>query len=278
MSKAESPVAQAAGDGPARKQDIWRTGAAHLRRAYIWHRLLRQARRQGYTSRDLARFYRYLSTNLRLEEPQHTNPLQLPRNHFAGLKSQAVHDASEFPAIARLIGDFGAIKEELSRYTADISLAAHPQDLADRGRWNVLYFYAGGRPAVEVQRRCPKTAEAIAAFPGAGEAGQAYLSVLEPGTHIEAHCGPTNVRLRAHLGLAIPDDTRIRLGSEICRWHEGRCLVFDDSFEHEVWNDSTRERTVLIIDFWHPELTSAERWAITAARRLRWGLRDILHA
>jgi aspartyl/asparaginyl beta-hydroxylase (cupin superfamily) len=51
-------------------------------------------------------------------------------------------------------------------------------------------------------------------------------------------------------------------------WQEGKCLVFDDSFEHEVWNKSDSERVVLLIQFWHPDLTEAEVWALKELRPL----------
>jgi aspartyl/asparaginyl beta-hydroxylase (cupin superfamily) len=270
----EGPIAQSADNAASHGL---RSVIARLRRASIWFRIRRQARRRGFAPRQLQRFYHYLSTSLGIERPRHVDPLQRPRNYFPGLESRAVYDTSDFPAAVAAEQDCAAIRDELFRFIAGMHLDAHPQDLTDRGRWSVLYFYAGGRPVETTARQCPTTARAIAAFAGAGQAGQAYLSVLTPDTHIEAHCGPTNTRLRAHLGLAVPDGARIRLGSEMCRWQEGGCLVFDDSFEHEVWNDSATQRAVLIIDFWHPDLTEAERWAITVARKLRWGLRDILH-
>lgn len=254
-----------------------RTAIARLRRASIWHRLRFQAARQGFAPHQLERFYHYLSTSLGLEKAEQNHPLQAPRSYFPGLRSQAVYDPAEFPQTGAVTGNFEVIRDELASFTRGKSLEQHPQGLEDRGRWGVLYFHAGGRAVGETERGCPITSGAIAGFPGAGEAGQAYVSVLQPGTHIQAHCGPTNTRLRAHVGLAVPEDARIRLGSEMRNWREGDWLIFDDSFEHEVWNDSAHERAVLIIDFWHPDLTPAERWAITAARRLRWGLRDILH-
>lgn len=42
-------------------------------------------------------------------------------------------------------------------------------------------------------------------------------------------------------------------------WENGKFLLFDDSFEHEVWHNGTDVRVVLIIDVWHPELTEEER-------------------
>jgi aspartate beta-hydroxylase len=66
----------------------------------------------------------------------------------------------------------------------------------------------------------------------------------------------------------VPAGCGIRVGSTTRSWEEGRCIVFDDSFEHEVWNESDRHRYVLILDFWHPGLTPTEVWALTRVERL----------
>ena len=85
--------------------------------------------------------------------------------------------------------------------------------------------------------------------------------LLMPGTRLRAHCGPTNARLRAHLGLVVPEgNIRIRCGDEPPRrWAEGEVLVFDDSYEHEVWNETDQPRLVLILDLWHPMLDTDEK-------------------
>jgi aspartate beta-hydroxylase len=81
-------------------------------------------------------------------------------------------------------------------------------------------------------------------------------------THIAAHRGPTNLRLRCHLGIVVPEgDCGIRVGDELGRWQAGRCIVFDDHFNHEAWNHTAAERIVLIVDLWHPDLSADEvRW------------------
>ena len=84
--------------------------------------------------------------------------------------------------------------------------------------------------------------------------GAHFFSRLVAGSHIGAHCGPSNLRLRVHLGLLVPEGTRIRVGDEVRAWREGECLVFDDSYEHEVWHDGAGDRIVLICDMWHPDL------------------------
>jgi aspartyl/asparaginyl beta-hydroxylase (cupin superfamily) len=252
--------------------------AARPRREVLWAELRRRAAAHGVAPHDLERFRHYLSTHLKLEEPEYTQPLQKPDNYFPGLRSQPVYDKSEFTWVPRLVSDFETIRQEVLDFSTSLTLDAQPQGLTDQGRWSVLYFYAGGRRVEATTRACPRTSGVIDSIPGAGKAGQTYLSVLRGGTHIKRHFGPTNTRLRCHLGIVVPDGARIRVGEEAYEWREGQCLIFDDSFDHEVWNDSANERVVLIIDFWHPDLTSAERWAINQARGIRFGLRDILHA
>ncbi|MBP5975410.1 aspartyl/asparaginyl beta-hydroxylase domain-containing protein [Brasilonema sp. CT11] len=77
----------------------------------------------------------------------------------------------------------------------------------------------------------------------------ATFSCLAPGTHIAPHKGYINTVLRCYLGLIVPDDCEIRVEHETKTWEEGKCLVFDDTFEHEVWNRSNTSRIILLIDF-----------------------------
>jgi aspartyl/asparaginyl beta-hydroxylase (cupin superfamily) len=259
------------------KRLVVRAGA-RPRRAVVWAQLRRRAAAQGFGSRDLERFYHYLSHHLKLEKPDYVDPLQQPPNYFPDLRSQPIYSPSEFAWTREIFDNFNIIKNELLEFSETSNLEAQPQGLTDRGRWNVLYFYAGGRRVDATTTACPLTAGIIDLMPGAGRAGQAYLSVLRGDTHITRHFGPTNTRLRCHVGLVVPDGARIRIGEETYRWEEGKCLIFDDSFDHEVWNEASSERVVLIVDFWHPDVTPAETWAITEARGLRFGLRDILHA
>ena len=94
-----------------------------------------------------------------------------------------------------------------------------------------------------------------------------YFSCLEPGTRVAPHSGPTNVRLRCHLALEVPPDCGMRVGGVERPWEPGRCVVFDDSFEHEVWNDSRRRRVVLVLDLWHPDLTTDEMELLAGLHR-----------
>ena len=89
--------------------------------------------------------------------------------------------------------------------------------------------------------------------------GEIIFSRIGAQSRILPHCGPTNLRLTCHLGLLVPPQSAgkcaIRVGREWRRWTEGKCLIFDDSFEHEVVNETSLSRIVLLIRFWHPNLT-----------------------
>ena len=112
--------------------------------------------------------------------------------------------------------------------------------------------------------------------------GTIKFSVIQSSGYVAPHCGTTNQKLRAHLGLVVPgrfgdiqfllptnlsfpeseessEGARMRVATETVRWREGEVIVFDDSFEHEVWNGSNETRIVLIIDFNHPDLSEEDR-------------------
>ena len=155
---------------------------------------------------------------------------------------------------------------------------------------------------INILARYPTTTALLEVFLAPGGASEALpkasmlLSFLAPGTHLRPHCGPTNHRLRLHLPLAVPralpdqhginssgnsslklvdskmnntgpllkhGGARLRVGSTTREWYEGEVAIFDDSFEHEAWNDDhSIVRSVLLVDVWHPELTEEDRESV----------------
>ncbi|XP_071525235.1 uncharacterized protein [Panulirus ornatus] len=148
-------------------------------------------------------------------------------------------------------------------------LALPPQDgfrpeaenLQDTGDWKQYELFSRGRKITANCVKASKTCSLIENFPPAAgcKRGQVKFSVMHPDTHVHAHTGPTNCRLRAHLGLVVPSGLRLRIGNEMTTWQEGKILIFDDSWEHEVWHEGDSYRLVLIVDVWHPELSDHER-------------------
>lgn len=135
------------------------------------------------------------------------------------------------------------------------------ENLKDIGDWKQYELYTKGRKITANCVKTPRTCSLIEDFPAAAycKRGQVKFSVMQPHTHVHAHTGPTNCRLRAHLGLVVPKGVHLKVGQETTTWEEGKFLIFDDSWEHEVWHEGDSFRLVLIVDVWHPELTEQER-------------------
>uniref|UniRef100_A0A1A9WNW3 Aspartyl/asparaginy/proline hydroxylase domain-containing protein n=1 Tax=Glossina brevipalpis TaxID=37001 RepID=A0A1A9WNW3_9MUSC len=140
------------------------------------------------------------------------------------------------------------------------------ENLKDQGDWKQYELYTRGQQKYRNCLKAPITCSLIEEFPVARHCrrGQVKFSIMHGGTHVWPHCGPTNCRLRAHLGLIVPKGTYLRVAEEENTWHEGKFLIFDDSFEHEVWHNGTGIRLVLIVDVWHPDLTLQQRRSLTA--------------
>ncbi|MBZ4329249.1 MULTISPECIES: aspartyl/asparaginyl beta-hydroxylase domain-containing protein [unclassified Corallococcus] len=190
-------------------------------------------------------------------------PLQDPAFYFPGLTARPWHEASRYPAVAATVellesAAAGVREELLAVLETRQGFQRFPEGNEERADWNVVYLKGNSRKVLQNRELFPRTARLVDAIPRSGAGSMAMLSAVNPGGHIEPHCGPMNVRLTVHLGLVIPPDCRFRVGSESRTWQPGRCLVFDESFEHEVWNDSTQTRFVLLADLWHPELTDVE--------------------
>ena len=133
--------------------------------------------------------------------------------------------------------------------------------------WSVYSLWDDGAAIAAHVAKCPRTAAVLAQLPLCeipGYAPGAYFSVLKPRTRLPAHTGTTNTRSIVHLPLVIPEGCGFRVGSQVREWQKGKAWVFDDSINHEAWNDSDQIRIVLIFDVWNPLLSAAERDLVRA--------------
>ena len=128
--------------------------------------------------------------------------------------------------------------------------------------WGCYYLWQYGKPIDAALAACPATALALAELPKAelpGRAPTAFFSILKPHTRIPPHTGVSNTRTIVHLPLIVPPGCGFRVGSETREWVDGEAFGFDDTIEHEAWNDSDDVRVVLILDVWNPYLSADER-------------------
>ncbi|XP_052416166.1 aspartyl/asparaginyl beta-hydroxylase isoform X6 [Carassius gibelio] len=140
------------------------------------------------------------------------------------------------------------------------------ENLRETGDWGQFTLWQQGRKVASSCRHVPKTCGLLERYPETTSCkrGQIKFSVMQAGTHVWPHTGPTNCRLRMHLGLIIPSKgCRIRCTNQTREWEEGKVLIFDDSFEHEVWQEAESFRLIFIVDVWHPELTQLQRQTLS---------------
>ncbi|MBX3560488.1 MAG: aspartyl/asparaginyl beta-hydroxylase domain-containing protein [Sphingomonas sp.] len=139
------------------------------------------------------------------------------------------------------------------------------QELNHSPRWSAWFFWKDGVRQEENCARCPATAALLDTLPlldVPGKAPTVMFSILEPRTRIPPHTGSANARTTVHLPLVVPDGCGFRVGAETREWKAGEAWAFDDTIEHEAWNDSDRPRAILILDTWNPLLSEAERAAV----------------
>ncbi|WEK57046.1 MAG: aspartyl/asparaginyl beta-hydroxylase domain-containing protein [Candidatus Brevundimonas phytovorans] len=172
-----------------------------------------------------------------------------------------------------------AIRAELDAVLAEPALfAPYVEDRANRPKndqagmldnaaWSAVFLWKDGAEVPEVAARCPETMKALAAAPLCripGRSPSILFSKLQAGAKIPPHHGLINTRLICHLPLIAPPGSHFRVGGEEREWREGQAWAFDDTIEHEAWNASGQDRTILIFDVWKPEITAEEQDLIRA--------------
>jgi hypothetical protein len=184
-------------------------------------------------------------------------------------------DRHHFPWMPAIEAATDEIRQELEALLADPGDALRPYVRMDSGvpenkwsaldqslAWGACFLWEYGQPNKAVLDRCPRTAAALASLPTTtlpDRAPSAFFSILKPHTRIPPHTGVTNTRAIVHLPLIVPENCGFRVGGETREWKVGTAFAFDDTIEHEAWNDSDHYRAVLIFDVWNPHLTVAEQ-------------------
>jgi ornithine lipid ester-linked acyl 2-hydroxylase len=165
----------------------------------------------------------------------------------------------QFPWVDLLEANWKVIREELDEVMEYADALPNFQDISPRqsriandNLWKTFFFCAFGFKSKKNCDRCPETAKLLEKIPGLKVA---FFSILAPGKHIPEHRGKHKGLIRYHLGLKVPEpkeSCRIRIADQIAYWEEGKSLLFDDTYYHEVWNDTNDYRVVLFLDIARP--------------------------
>ena len=216
--------------------------------------------------------------------------------YFPELPQIQFYPRADFPWLDRLEAATDEIRSELQSVLQDeaafapyVQGAPNRPNLSQGGMlnnpdWSAFYLWKDGAPVPANAARCPRTMEALAEvplcrMPGRGPA--ILFSLLRPGARIPAHTGFLNTRLICHLPLIVPPQCGFRVGNDTREWVEGKAWLFDDTIEHEAWNNSKETRVVLLFEVWRPELDEGERAMVSAmfeaidqqqGRSVDWGI------
>lgn len=243
---------------------------------FIGHRI-GPAREKG-SSAEAVR----INTFIDLAAGRKRNFRQEPTDFFyPGLPALEFHEREDFPWLGDLEAATAVIREELLQVLRDdfrdfVPYVAYPDgvpidqwaELNHSRRWGALHLLLYGERVEQNCSRCPRTMEMLAQLPQPQvpqRSPAAMFSALQPKTRIPPHTGVANTRLVVHLPLIVPEGCGFRVGNQTRPWREGQAWVFDDTIEHEAWNDSTQPRIIMICDIWNPRLSPVERELIGSA-------------
>lgn len=204
---------------------------------------------------------------------------QEPRYYFfPSLPQIQFYDRQNFPWLDKVEAATAEIRAELIEVMRGDSAGSpafkpyvqgdarrpyNPQNgMLNNPDWSAFYLWKNGEIVHENAARCPRTMAALADVPIAQVANRSpsiLFSLLRPGAHIPPHNGLVNTRLICHLPLIVPEKCTFRVGNETHPWVEGKAWIFDDTIEHEAWNESDQTRVILLFEIWQPDLTAKER-------------------
>jgi aspartyl/asparaginyl beta-hydroxylase (cupin superfamily) len=195
--------------------------------------------------------------------------------HYPFLPADEFFERRHFPWMPAAEAKTAAIRAELEALVQRAPEAIRPYVRQEKGTppnrwseldhkldWGAIFLWEYGAPNQPVLDHCPETAAMLAGLPRnhiPGRAPSAFFSLLKPRTRIPPHTGVTNTRAIVHLPLIVPEGCGFRVGGETRPWKVGEAFAFDDTIEHEAWNDSDELRVVLIFDVWNPHLSEAEQ-------------------
>lgn len=239
--------------------------------------LVTELEKAGFDERRDARFAQSLELMLGKKE---IYPQQPRAYYFPGLPLIQYFDNTRFPWLKPLEDATDDIRAELLRILEEDAGAFKPYVQGDPDRpkvnqgpmlnnpaWSAFFLWKNGEPVPENMARCPRTMAALEGVPKPhvpGRTPSMLFSLLRPGAHIPAHHGMLNTRMIGHLPLIVPPGCALRVGNETREWKVGQAWLFDDSIEHEAWNNSAETRVILLFEAWREEISERERQLVSA--------------
>jgi aspartyl/asparaginyl beta-hydroxylase (cupin superfamily) len=179
---------------------------------------------------------------------------------WSAIPDHEIYPNAMFPWTPELEANWRVVQAEAEHVLADASavppirqFSPDHEAIARDDRWRGFVLWGYGLRWERNCARCPETARLLERIPGLLSA---FFSVMQAGAHVPRHTGPTKAILTAHLGVKVPrrrEDCHMQIGSRDFAWSEGRVVVFDDMYPHEVWNDTDEDRVILLLHVKRPQ-------------------------
>ncbi len=220
---------------------------------------------------------------------EYRHPQQKPELFFVpDLRPIAIYDADQTPWRDALESVSETIKQEFlaaEEKAADEQAPYLDAGVADLGEqwvplagtlnWGSFHLYKMGEPNPQLIDLFPQTLKALDEIPlvrTPSGPSEVLFSALSAEQLIPPHYGVANTDMTVHLPVVTSPDSAIRVADTLYEWQEGKVFAFDDAFMHESWNRGPRTRVNLLFEVWHPDLTTDEQDAVTAAfhARAQW--------
>tara|TARA_B100001939_G_C16936471_1_gene616226 strand:+ start:1215 stop:2495 length:1281 start_codon:yes stop_codon:yes gene_type:complete len=237
---------------------------------------------------ELQRIYNAVWPQIDIRDFDYAHQNQRPHLFYIpDLLSKPFFSISELSWIKGVEACFNDIKREVVEHL-DIESDGTPylpdtiplygkewKKIVGKPNWTSIHLYKQGAPKQDIIAKFPVIMDALKLVPLTeinGYPSEIFISVLKPKTRIPPHYGVSNNTLTVHLPLIVPEGCGLRVGGQTFVPEEGKIIAFDDSYDHEAWNNSSQNRVVLIFEVWHPDLSERERKAVSATfeARLAW--------
>ena len=167
---------------------------------------------------------------------------------FPGLTSQPYHKPQDFSFVKDFESNLKTVQEEYralkAAYGQEDDYVKHDgEHILNNGGWHWMNYVLKGQKRDKLFKQyCPVTTSLLEESIGTERLmsntpfSYTFFSTMKPKTFIKPHYGATNLKLRCHFPLFVPEEAYIRVAGDPRPWQEGKMLVFDDSYEHEAAN------------------------------------------
>ncbi|MBK6985228.1 MAG: aspartyl/asparaginyl beta-hydroxylase domain-containing protein [Bacteroidetes bacterium] len=186
---------------------------------------------------------------------------------YSGLETGFI-DPVNFDWSNDLKANINIIKEELEAYLKDHQLESYfnTSMVSKKNSWKTIALKNWSIELFKNQKHFPKTTELLNRYP---QIISSSFNLLTANSKIHAHSGDTNAIYRCHIGIDVPEglpNCGFRVKDELRSWENNKWMVFMDAYDHEAWNNSSKDRYIFLIDILRDEFKQHKQLVCSTVR------------